>query len=134
MKPQIVFFYGVTWPQFDFQSSSTCISECGTPSWACLALLLSLALNRQVLSLALVRMFSWHPDLSDWFYTCFFITLWGLFYNFANFLSLLKLCNNVDKCFQILQNFMLIMLWLAVHIKIRKRSYAIRFSLQNFLN
>ena len=30
------FFYWVTWPQFDYQSSSTCISECGTPSWACL--------------------------------------------------------------------------------------------------
>ena len=27
MKPQIGFF--------DYQSSSTCISECGTPSWAC---------------------------------------------------------------------------------------------------
>ena len=35
MKPQIGFFYWVTWPQFDYQSSSTCISECGTPSWAC---------------------------------------------------------------------------------------------------
>ena len=29
------FFYGVTWPQFDNQSSSTCISECVTPFKAC---------------------------------------------------------------------------------------------------
>ena len=31
MKPQIVFLC-VTWPQFNYQSSSTCISECGTPT------------------------------------------------------------------------------------------------------
>ena len=35
MKPQIGFFVCVTWPQLNYHSSLTCISECGTPSWAC---------------------------------------------------------------------------------------------------
>ena len=36
MRPGIGFFFSLTCPQLNFQSSSTCISECGTPSSTCL--------------------------------------------------------------------------------------------------